>query len=65
MGVDVPFHVVEDAAVTIELENGIRLRIKPIVVNVIAADEVDGEREYFIQCINQVLNATQKKGDER
>jgi hypothetical protein len=61
VGNDVGFHIVEDGAVTIEIEDGTRLRLKPIVINVIAADDSDGEREYFVQCINQALQAPPKK----
>lgn len=66
VGTDVAFHIVEDGAVTLELDDGVRLRLKPIVVNVIASEPgPNGEREYFVQCINQVLYANTDKRDGR
>lgn len=67
VGTDTPFRIVDDGAVTVELEDGARLRLRPIVINVVRTDErtPEGERQYFVQCINQVLLVTPSKEDEQ
>ena len=64
-GVEVPFDIIGDGAVTIQTEDGAQLRLKPIVVTAFRTDErsPDGERIYLVQCINQVLLVKPGKGD--
>jgi hypothetical protein len=62
VGTDIGFQIVEDGGVTIELDDGTRLRLKPIVISVLVSEASTGaDREYFVQCINQALPAPTKK----
>jgi len=55
-GADVPFKIVEDGAVVIEAEDGARIRVRPIVFNVVKTGEktANGERLYIVQQTIQV-----------
>lgn len=54
-GTDVAFNIVKDGAVVLECEDGSRVRVKPVIINVIKTDEkVQGERLYIVQHFVQV-----------
>ncbi|MBI4702050.1 MAG: hypothetical protein HY744_13005 [Deltaproteobacteria bacterium] len=64
-GVDVGFGIVADGSVTIEAEDGARLRVRPIVLNVVRTDEKtpDGQRLYVVELATNVVLDREPKGD--
>jgi hypothetical protein len=54
---DIPFRVIEDGTMTLELADGANLRLRPIVLNVLRTDErnPEGERVYLVQSVVSVL----------
>ena len=67
VGTDIPFRVIGDASMTLELDDGAQVRVRPIVFNVVKTDEKspDGERLYLIQSITQALLVKPAKEDEK
>ena len=64
-GSDVGFQIVQDGAVTLELDDGAQLRLRPIVLNVVRTDEkADGERVYLVHSISQARLIRPAKEDE-
>jgi len=65
VGVDVPFSIVKDGRVEIEVEDGAILHIHPVVMNVMKTEErtPDGDRVYIVQQIVQINLMTPAKED--
>lgn len=65
-GEDVPFRIVQDGAVIIETDDGAKLRVRPVVVNVIKTGEKapDGDRLYILQHIVHIVLDTPPKEDQ-
>lgn len=65
VGEDVGFRIVNDGAVTMELDDGAHLRLRHIVVNVVKTNEKtpEGETLYLVQSANQVLLLKPSKED--
>lgn len=63
---DIGFRIIEDGTITLELEDGAKLRLRQVVFNVLRTDEKtqDGERLYLVQSLNHVVALTPAKEDE-
>lgn len=63
-GEDITFRIVEDGFVTLELADGARLNLRPVVVNVVKTNEKPGgERLYVVQHLVHVSTETPAKED--
>lgn len=65
LGEVLEFQVRGDSAVTLELEDGARLRLSPVVLNVIRTDEKneEGDRIYAVQTVNHLVILRPAKDD--
>ena len=65
IGEAVDFRVASDGPVTLELEDGARLSLRPVVLTVIRTDDKndDGERVYVVQAVNHIVTLRAAKDD--
>jgi hypothetical protein len=62
VGERVAFHVDEDAAVRLSLDDGTTLLVKPIVIDVLRAS-LEGKHTYYVQtAVNVIVKAAAKEG---
>lgn len=56
-GEDVGYEIVRDGALVLQLDDGARIRVKPIVLNVLKTEQfVNGDRLYIVQHVVHVMS---------
>jgi hypothetical protein len=66
VGSDIPFAIVKDGSITLELEDGAKVHVRPVVVNVVKTEEKGptGERLYIVESFVHINLATPAKEDQ-
>jgi len=61
----IEFRVASDGPVTLELDDGARLNLRPVVLSVIRTDDrnEDGDRVYVVQTVNHLITLRAAKDD--
>jgi hypothetical protein len=67
VGQDIPFRIVQDGSVVLEVDDGAKIRIRTIVLSVLKTNEKgeDGERLYIVQSAQQITLDTPATEDQQ
>jgi hypothetical protein len=67
LGTEVPFHIVQDGAVVLEVEDGAKIRLRTLVISVHKTEEKspDGDRLYIVQSLQQITLETPPEEDRQ
>ena len=66
-GTPMPFQIVQDGSVVLELEDGARMRVRPVILHVVRTEEKtpEGDRLYIVQNLVTMVTERPAKGDEQ